>query len=658
MTHAAHVASSINHSHARMNAQVEAAQAHDLILKSQAVLGKPPSIQSLMAPAAAAAVSLAQMRALAAKLDFTGEGKFNAADIPGLQNAIANLSSWASTTQAPTNVAASASAAGAVTVSWFQQADPAGLDHVNVLRNGAVIGTTGPGGLTFTDTPGNGTWSYQVQNVSASYEGELSVTATVVVGVTPPPTSGWTDLTPAIGAQVIHVSSSTGDDAAAGTPNAPLRTIAAGYAKLRDGQPDQVLLKRGDTFNESIGWSKASGNAAKPMVCSSYGTGPRPKIRGGGFYGGQQNKGGLIFAHLDVAPSTPGGGTNGFCFFAPWHDLTIEGCLVSSYYVNVAMQEIDATRLARVRFFRCAIVDGMGGGGHNQGLFVGSCDNLIVEECFFDLNGNVPGFEKLDMFCHNVYLHETNGPSTFKNNVTARACSHGVQQRSGGVMDGNLALYNPIGLFQGDASNVYNYFRFNGCVGSRNISATELRGFGHWVNGGAGIDVLNNFAAHQHEGTANCEAFEFDGVSGAVVKNNVALDWICPGNEPWGHGFTGSGVAVFQNNKSYQPNGGQCVFDSSGGSRVGNHYWSTSANCFNGQPWTAYQSQESGSTFANPGPLDCHVEKYMVSLGRTGGVAEFMAECRKQEIQNWRPEFTAQAFNTWARNVLGIAQPT
>lgn len=647
----------MNLAQSRMNAQIEANHARDLIAKSQAVLGKPPSIQSLMmAPAAAAPIPLAQMKALAVKLDFTGDGKFSVADIGGLQNAVTNLSVWAQSTSVPTNVLATVDQTGGVIVSWTQQADPAGLDHINVLRNGVVIGTAGPGGLTFSDTPGNGTWSYQVQNVSTSYEGELSAAASVTVGVVTPPTTGWTDLTPAAGAQVIYVSSS-GSNSNPGTQAAPLQTIAAGYAKLRDGQPDQLLLKRGDTFNESVGWAKASGNAAKPMVCSCYGTGPRPKIRGGGFYGGQQNKGGLIFAHLDVAPPTPGGGTNGFCFFAPWHDLTIEGCLISSYYVNVAMQEVSADRLARIKFFRCGIVDGMGGAGHNQGLFVGSCDQLEVRECFFDLNGNVPGFEKLDMFCHNVYLHQTNGPSIFKDNITARSCSHGVQQRSGGVMDGNLALYNPIGLFQGDASGVYNYFRFNGCVGSRNISATELRGFGFWLNGGAGIDVLNNWAAHQHEGTANCEAFSFDGVVGAIVKNNVALDWVCPGNEPWGHGFTGSGVATFQNNKSFQPNGGQCLFDSSGGSRSGNHYWSTSTNCFNGQSWSAYQSQESGSTFGNPGNLNCRVEAYMASLGRTGGIAEFMAEVRKQEIQNWRPEFTAQAFNAWARNTLGIAQP-
>jgi hypothetical protein len=344
--------------------------------------------------------------------------------------------------------------------------------------------------------------------------------------------------------------------------------------------------------------------------------------------------------------------------FAPWKDVLFEGCYIGGFNVNVAIQEVDANRLSNIKVRRCVIVDGAGGGGHNQGLFVGSTDGLLVEECVFDLNGNYPGQEKADMFCHNVYLHQTNGPSTFINNITARACSHGVQQRSGGVMSGNLAIDNPIGLFQGDAAGVHNTFTFNGCVGSRNISAAELRGFGHWVNGSAGIDVLNNYAAHQIMGTANCEGIELDGVVGAIVKGNVVLDWPCPGNEPWGHGITGSGIAELSGNKIIQALGGQCLMDSTGGNRHGNIYWSTSANCFNGGTWAAYQSQETGSTFSPPSaPLDVSVNAYMAYYGLSGGVAGFVAKARANCKQNWDVRFTAKAYNAWARGVLGIANP-
>src|SRR5262249_11375761 len=148
----------------------------------------------------------------------------------------------------------------------------------------------------------------------------------------------------------------------------------------------------------------------------------------------------------------------------------------------------------------------------SQGLFMGSCDNTVVEGNVFDLNANVGPYAKHDMFCHNVYLHQTNGPSTFRDNITARACSHGVQQRSGGTMTGNLAIACPIDLFQGDQSAVPNTFSYNVALDSADISAADPRGFGFWLNGQAGSTIEYNVAAHQHTGTANVVAFNLDGV--------------------------------------------------------------------------------------------------------------------------------------------------
>src|SRR5690606_36580387 len=58
---------------------------------------------------------------------------------------------------------------------------------------------------------------------------------------------GWTILTPCADSRVVYVSSSQGNDAFDGLSEAtPKRTIAAGYALLRDGYPDWLLLKSGD----------------------------------------------------------------------------------------------------------------------------------------------------------------------------------------------------------------------------------------------------------------------------------------------------------------------------------------------------------------------------------------------------------------------------
>ena len=67
--------------------------------------------------------------------------------------------------------------------------------------------------------------------------------------------NGLPIIAPQSNSRVIYVSSSTGSDSNTGlSPNSPLKTIAAGEALLRNGYPDQLLLKAGDTFvNQSFG---------------------------------------------------------------------------------------------------------------------------------------------------------------------------------------------------------------------------------------------------------------------------------------------------------------------------------------------------------------------------------------------------------------------
>src|SRR3954462_5008328 len=85
--------------------------------------------------------------------------------------------------------------------------------------------------------------------------------------------SGFTVIGPSADSKVIYVSSSQGNDGNAGTSvNAPVKTIAKGKSLLRNGMPDQMLLKKGDAWYESIGTGGLSGRAAdEPMVIGSYG---------------------------------------------------------------------------------------------------------------------------------------------------------------------------------------------------------------------------------------------------------------------------------------------------------------------------------------------------------------------------------------------------
>lgn len=460
----------------------------------------------------------------------------------------------------------------------------------------------------------------------------------------------WTNLTPAPTARVIYVSESTGNDANVGSQISPVKTLGRGYALLRDGFPDQLLLKSGDTWNEPLSWAKASGSAQSPMVMASYGTGPRPRIRpsGSALTLGRQNKLGVAFVGLDLAPQAPASFSSGIQAFCPWSYVTVEDCLISGFAVNIAVQEIDASRSTGWRIRYNIIVDSKEpGSGHSQGLFMGSCDNTLIEGNTFDLNA----IDKADMFCHNVYLHETNGPSTFHDNITTRACSHGVQQRSGGVMINNFSAQCPVNLFQGDASGILNSFQYNVALDSRNINSIDVRGFGFWLNGSAGSNIFHNVAAHQRLGTGNVVAFNLDGVTNGFLYDNAVLDWTYNGAN-WGIAYdwdSGTTVASFLSNRSWMVTGGICLFNAGPGQFANNRYFTTTSPAF---VWSA--GVQDPTALANPGPIDASISAYMASIGQVGGLPEFLAKARLQSKVSWDPRFTSDAVNDFVRSRLGV----
>src|SRR5262249_43838781 len=93
--------------------------------------------------------------------------------------------------------------------------------------------------------------------------------------------------------RILYVSSSTGNDFNNGlSPSTPVKTIAKGLALLRNGYPDWLLLKKGDSWTEGNQLPNgASGrSAAEPTVIGSYDPaspgvvnpstgGPRPLIK-------------------------------------------------------------------------------------------------------------------------------------------------------------------------------------------------------------------------------------------------------------------------------------------------------------------------------------------------------------------------------------------
>src|ERR1043165_3255161 len=236
--------------------------------------------------------------------------------------------------------------------------------------------------------------------------------------------AGWTALAPSTSSRVVYASSSSGSDSNSGLSTSdPVRSLAKAYSLLRDGNPDWVMLKAGDTWNESFpNLGKSANSTTQYMVFTSYGSGPRPKLRTSSpaFYGsGSSIRRGIAIVDLDLAPAAAGSGYAGITFLESWGHVLIEGCSITGFPVNIVLQETGSGRLPDIQIRRCVVADSKElGSGHSQGLFMGSCDNWVVEGCVFDNNAR----DKADMFCHNVYIHETNGPGIFRDNISARAC--------------------------------------------------------------------------------------------------------------------------------------------------------------------------------------------------------------------------------------------
>src|SRR5215218_5597442 len=78
---------------------------------------------------------------------------------------------------------------------------------------------------------------------------------------------GWSVVNPAGDSKVIYVSSSGGNDSNNGTSaSSPVKTLSKGESLLRNGSADQLLLKRGDTWNEAFGgWDKSGRSESEPL---------------------------------------------------------------------------------------------------------------------------------------------------------------------------------------------------------------------------------------------------------------------------------------------------------------------------------------------------------------------------------------------------------
>jgi len=336
---------------------------------------------------------------------------------------------------------------------------------------------------------------------------------------------GWSIFTPSVDTRTIYVSSSTGSDSSNGlSESTPVRTIAKGKSLLRNGYPDWLLLKKGDTWkDQGFGLVCLSGRSAtEPMLFSSYGTGARPLIEvnplsstgSEGFYtggsGGCGSTGdkialvGLEFYSYTSDPnsasydSATGGSGSGYFLLNNTTWMLVEDCRF-----NYAYLVVEPTSARSVSLRRNVIVDNYNSAGaHSQGIYSHNTVNLLLEANVFDHNGWHDTITNANstIFNRNAYLSYGDGQTIYRDNIDASGASGGVQMRCGGYTEDNLFSRDPISITYGSSENppqnVPGIICDNVTLDAHDIS-TQVQGTGiHIQSNSVGPSYIENVQAY------------------------------------------------------------------------------------------------------------------------------------------------------------------
>ena len=528
---------------------------------------------------------------------------------------------------------------------------------------------------------------------------------------------GWTSFTPSSDSRIVYVSNG-GDDSSGQVyaasdselgsnpfqPTGAIRsfaTFAAALAQTRDNMPDWILLKRGDTFYQSIGCRKGR-SASEPFVIASYGdSGPAPLLKTGAASGISQGRGfswlalvGLNFYAHTRNPDDPdyvdATGGSGFNFLvgdgAEGKGLLIEGCVFRFYRGNVVQAWQSAT-IYGVVIRRCVIVDNYSADSHSQGLYTNMVDGIVLEENIFDHNGwykvrdgdfNDQAEGKATMFNHNTYFTNARH-ATFVGNVFTRPSSigskwtanNGENSASNITIHNNLYVDHEVGISIG--GNVEGPYRFKDIIVSGNVlsRAGNSQQTGRTLGWGIGIQDWDNGLASGNyiinqplEVINNCYGFSLSGdMRYVTIENNVVAKARYTHGVSFGEGGSRQQVVVRGNSFNLTDSPGYLVNANNLSSLAGlsfasNHYFSSRQEDeqfrYHGLrlSWDEWlEASQDSSTMA---PIDFvddsrSLAGYMASLGEEASLDAFYARCRAQERYSWDSRFTAAAANQWLK---------
>lgn len=484
--------------------------------------------------------------------------------------------------------------------------------------------------------------------------------------------AGWTILQPSQDTRFVFVSSSEGNDTNNGrSPAHPVRSLARAKQLMRNGHPDWMLLRRGDTWTESFGtWPISGRSQTERTVIASYGeSDARPRLLLTDATGitspYQQETSFVAIVGIHFQAHRPNAtAARGIRWLSTGRDLLIEDCFVEGFKDNITIEGQTGFRDAILR--RNIIVDAWSSEGHSQGVYISKTTGVLIEENVVDKNGwnpAVPGAEA-NTFKQNIYVQTGVTGVVFRGNITSRAAAAGVQLRSGGIAENNLMYANPMGMrfgYPDDGNSATGQIRNNVVLGGP-LPRYE-GGFGIWTERLRNVDVVGNVVAHAPEGNSNIVAFTLGGFAeNAKFENNVVYKWESAtngtalrtsssdnSNTRFRHNVWSPANATLGLIDLRHPEGLQ--FDEN---RLINvppevRTFKAGTDRLNLANWNALPTvgtdQPHPYTFVD---ANRDLAAYARHLGLTDE-ASFLAAARQLSRRNWRPELTGAAASEWIR---------
>ncbi|RCX18863.1 F5/8 type C domain-containing protein [Anaerobacterium chartisolvens] len=237
-----------------------------------------------------------------------------------------------------------------------------------------------------------------------------------------------------------YVSSSTGSDSNAGTSSsAPWKTLEK-VGAMTYGAGDQILLRCGDVWNETLTISNSSGSPGSPIVLSSYGTGSKPgiirnnttsdlcvKVNDASYF---------TISNLDIGNSAMGIWFNYNDSFGH-AGLVIDNCHFHDIYG--VDQFHPSSAFLGIQFSAGIAIGGTVSSERPDYIMV---DGVTVTDCSTYDAGS------LMVSCQNFLINL--GPTVIKKNVNIKGClmeyngiyGNVISETDGGTMEDCICLYN------------------------------------------------------------------------------------------------------------------------------------------------------------------------------------------------------------------------